>query len=330
MKKNIWIAVYITLALGVIALIVFHEKILHKLDDTGIVVDLFHEFNDDDELSLAINLGQLKLWPMSAEKFFSIRYSLDADDMSGYALEFTCEKPDFSKCDKIVINKEDRADITTRTYNKTDSLEAKTIYDEFTALDVFNLKSVESLPLGEYLGVRLGIFPSASLSLVNISVEVSDNKRLNRFSITPGKHNDERYVKIFEIFKNHGIWPEDPKKKKSYEFDTKVIEKIQTFYSRHIFGNEFANDSVMEKYCTKRFAQELRDDYNKEFSDGGGYAVWKFRSNAQDGEDIQEVIRILPLGNRNYLVYYNDMGNKGTHIISIVQQDGDIFMDKLD
>ncbi len=112
--------------------------------------------------------------------------------------------------------------------------------------------------------------------------------------------------------------------------DAKAIEKIQTFYSKHIFGNEFANDSVITKYCTKELAQELSKAYDNEFIDGGGYAVWKFRSNAQDGEDIQEVEKIEPLGDGKYLVHYNDMGNKGTHTITIAIQDGEIFFDKLD
>ena len=116
----------------------------------------------------------------------------------------------------------------------------------------------------------------------------------------------------------------------SENIDVKAIEKIQTFYSKHIFGNEFANDSVIAKYCTKGLAQELSKAYDNEYSDGGGYAVWKFRSNAQDGEDIQEVEKIEPLGDGKYLVHYNDMGNKGTHTISIVIQDGEIFFDKLD
>ena len=113
-------------------------------------------------------------------------------------------------------------------------------------------------------------------------------------------------------------------------FDAKAIAKIQTFYSKHIFGNEFANDSVIAKYCTKSLAQELSKAYDNEFSDGGGYAVWKFRSNAQDGEDIHEIEKIEPLGDGKYLVHYNDMGNKGAHTITIVQQDGEIFFDKLD
>ena len=116
----------------------------------------------------------------------------------------------------------------------------------------------------------------------------------------------------------------------SNTFDAKAIAKIQTFYSKHIFGNEFANDSVMAKYCTKELAQKLRDEYDNEYSDGGGYAVWKFRSNAQDGENIREIEKIESLGEGKYIVHYNDMGNKGSHTITIVQQDGEIFFDKLD
>ena len=113
--------------------------------------------------------------------------------------------------------------------------------------------------------------------------------------------------------------------------DSKAIEKIQTFYSKHIFGNEFANDSIIAKYCTKELAQKLRDDYDNEYSDdGGGYAVWKFRSGAQDGKDIHEIEKIEPLGDGKYIVHYNDMGNKGTHTITTVIQDGEIFFDKLD
>jgi len=124
--------------------------------------------------------------------------------------------------------------------------------------------------------------------------------------------------------------PEKSKKSTSNNTDSKAIEKIQSFYTNYIFGNEFASDSVIATYCTKSLAQELSKAYDDEFSDGGGYAVWKFRSNAQDGEDIHEIEKIEPLGNGKYLVHYNDMGNKGTHTITIVQQDDDIFFDKLD
>ena len=112
--------------------------------------------------------------------------------------------------------------------------------------------------------------------------------------------------------------------------DSKAIEKIQTFYANYIFGNEFASDSVIAKYCTKELAQELSKAYNDEFSDGGGYAVWKFRSDAQDGEGIHEIEKIEPIGDGKYLVHYNDMGNKGTRTITTAIQDGEIFFDKID
>ena len=112
--------------------------------------------------------------------------------------------------------------------------------------------------------------------------------------------------------------------------DAKVFEKILTFYTNYIFGPQEASDSVIAMYCTKSLAQELSKAYDAEYSDGGGYAVWKFRSDAQDGEDIHEVEKIEPIGDGKYLVHYNDMGNKGTHTITIVQQNGEIFFNKLD
>ena len=116
----------------------------------------------------------------------------------------------------------------------------------------------------------------------------------------------------------------------SNALDAKVFEKILTFYTNYIFGPQEASDSVIAMYCTKSLAQDLSKAYNDEFSDGGGYAVWKFRSGAQDGEDIHEIEKIESLGDGKYIVHYNDMGNKGTHTITTVIQDGEIFFDKLD
>ena len=115
----------------------------------------------------------------------------------------------------------------------------------------------------------------------------------------------------------------------SEDIDARAIEKIQTFYGKYIFGREEATDSVIAQYCTKALAQKLRDDYNNEFADGGGYAIWEFRSGAQDGEDIQEVEKIEPLGESKYLVHYNDMGNKGVLTISTVVENNEILFDKI-
>ncbi|MCR5248063.1 MAG: hypothetical protein K6E14_09820 [Paludibacteraceae bacterium] len=113
------------------------------------------------------------------------------------------------------------------------------------------------------------------------------------------------------------------------DMNAKAIEKIQTFYGKHIFGRQEATDSVIAQYCTKALAQKLKDDYNNEFSEGDGYAIWEFRSGAQDGEDIQEVEKIESLGENRYLVHYNDMGNKGTLTISTVVENNEILFDKI-
>lgn len=115
----------------------------------------------------------------------------------------------------------------------------------------------------------------------------------------------------------------------SEDIEAKAIEKIQTFYEKYIFGRQEATDSVIAQYCTKTLAQKLRDDYDNEFSEGGGYAIWEFRSGAQDGEDIQEVEKIENLGENRYLVHYNDMGNKGTLTISTIVENNEILFDKL-
>ncbi|WP_303733115.1 hypothetical protein [Fibrobacter succinogenes] len=243
--------------------------------------------------------------------------------MGGLALEFTCKTADFSKCTKTAY--EDDGKNIHKSVKTAEPQEAKAIYNEFIELNIFDLNSIETKPLGVYLD----IYQIAYLCS-DVSIEVANEKRLNRFSIRPSEHNDERYSKIFNIFKNHGFLPEESKKNTSNDADSKVIEKIQSFYTNYIFGNEFANDSVIAKYCTKELAQELSKAYDNEFSDGGGYAVWKFRSDAQDGEDIHEIEKIEHLGNGKYLVHYNDMGNKGTHTITIVQQNGEIFFNKLD
>lgn len=319
-KKFIWIAV----AICVIALIYFHQDIIRKLDDANVFrIDEFHEFNADDEQNLKNLLSKYDLKPISSGDFFSLRYAFSNDDMGGLALEFTCKTADFSKCTKTIY--EDDGNNIHKTVKSTEQQEAKNIYNDFIELDIFDLKSIETKPLGVYLEIY-----NIAYLCSNLSIEVSDEKRLNRFSITPGKHNDERYAKIFNIFQTHDFLPEKPQKNTNNALDSKAIEKIQTFYSRHIFGDEFANDSVIARYCTKELAQELSKAYDDKFSDGGGYAVWKFRSDAQDGKDIHEIEKIEPLGNGKYIVHYNDMGNKGAHTITTVIQDGEIFFDKLD
>ncbi len=111
------------------------------------------------------------------------------------------------------------------------------------------------------------------------------------------------------------------------ELDAKAIEKIQKFYKEYVFGREEATDEVINSYCTKKLAKKLADDYEYE---GGGYAVWDFRSGAQDGDsDVQKVNNVEALGEGKYKVSYNDMGTKGSCIISVVVDGDTILFDEI-
>ena len=67
--------------------------------------------------------------------------------------------------------------------------------------------------------------------------------------------------------------------------EAKTPEMIKEFYKKYVFDNmqerEEVTDDVIKKYCTKKLAKKLADDYEYE---GGGYAIWDFRSGAQDGD----------------------------------------------
>ena len=110
--------------------------------------------------------------------------------------------------------------------------------------------------------------------------------------------------------------------------NSKAIEKIQEFYKNYVFGRETLTREVAYKYCSKSLVKKLADDYDY---DGEGYAVWDFRSGAQDGDsDVQEVISIEEFTENTYKVTYNDMGHKGVCIISVIPKGDDILFHEIE
>ena len=113
--------------------------------------------------------------------------------------------------------------------------------------------------------------------------------------------------------------------------EAKTPEMIKEFYKKYVFDNmqnrEEVTDAVINKYCTKKLAKKLADDFEYE---GGGYAMWDFRSGEQDGDsDVQEVTKVESLGGGKFKVHFNDMGNKGTRILTVVLEDGNIRFDEI-
>ena len=108
----------------------------------------------------------------------------------------------------------------------------------------------------------------------------------------------------------------------------KAIGLIQEFYKEYVFGTQAVTDAVINKYCTEKLARKLKDDYD---FDDDGYAIWDFRSEAGDGDsDVQELTDVEPLGDGKYKVFYNDMGNKGSLILTIVLKDENILFDGIE
>ena len=107
------------------------------------------------------------------------------------------------------------------------------------------------------------------------------------------------------------------------EIDAQAIEKIQEFYMNYVFGDKEATDDVINKYCTKKLAKKLAGDYEYE---GGGYAVWDFRSGGQDSDE-SKVLNVEALGDGKYKVV---MDANATCIISVVVEGNNILFDEID
>lgn len=105
--------------------------------------------------------------------------------------------------------------------------------------------------------------------------------------------------------------------------DSKVTELVKEFYSKYVFGGEEATDEVINKFCTKKLAKKLADDYEYE---GNGYAVWDFRS---EGDDVPEskVLDVKPLGSGKYKVI---MDHDAICVVTVVVENDKILFDEAD
>ncbi len=104
--------------------------------------------------------------------------------------------------------------------------------------------------------------------------------------------------------------------------DAKVSANIQEFYKNYVFGREELTDEAVNKYCTKRLAKKLADDYEYE---GGGYAIWDFRSGDQDGDETK-VLNVEALGDGKYKVV---MDGNSSRTISVIIDGDNVFFDEI-
>lgn len=90
-------------------------------------------------------------------------------------------------------------------------------------------------------------------------------------------------------------------------------ELIREYYERSVFGGdqEFALAN-----STPKLIDELRkaNDY-----DDNSLALWMMRSEAQDGDDVQEVKSVTPESDSWYAVAINDMGREITVHVMVAE-----------
>ena len=108
------------------------------------------------------------------------------------------------------------------------------------------------------------------------------------------------------------------------EEDAAAEQFIRKFYGTYVLADaDFA--PVAKKYCTEKLLKKLKADYD--FDDGEGYAIWDFRSNAQDGVGKSQVKNVKRV--RDGLVYeveMLDMGHPHTALVTLVKSSDGFFL----
>ena len=103
-----------------------------------------------------------------------------------------------------------------------------------------------------------------------------------------------------------------------------AVRFIRYFYTTCVFGNAGC-EPLLKKHCTERLLRKLHAGYGY---DGDGYAVWFFRTGAQDGpSDVSEVREVVALGGGCFRVNFVDMGTEGHRIVKIVDENGAMKFD---
>lgn len=98
-----------------------------------------------------------------------------------------------------------------------------------------------------------------------------------------------------------------------------IVSMIAELYNDYVFGSKEFDEAEASRFCTKRMAEKLKADYDFE---GGGYAVWDFRTDAQDGAEGDGLKSISKKAENVYSAVIYDNGVKADVDLFIVIEDG--------
>lgn len=110
-----------------------------------------------------------------------------------------------------------------------------------------------------------------------------------------------------------------------------VTAFLQELYDKYVFWSDrVGNFEDVVEHFSPEILTKLRKAYEYEY-DGSGYAVWLFRTGAQDGlEDKSKVTSISTEGDDWYTVFFSDMGLKGSCRFHAKLVDGKVFVSEFE
>ena len=113
--------------------------------------------------------------------------------------------------------------------------------------------------------------------------------------------------------------------------DAEDESAIQDFITNMYEKDLYTEYDFLEKHCSKAFLQYLKDQYEYDVE---GYAVWLFRTSANDGkpgaEDVKSKVLSITKDNEGWYHYtFTDGGWHGENKIKLHMENGKVVMDDL-
>lgn len=116
------------------------------------------------------------------------------------------------------------------------------------------------------------------------------------------------------------------------EQDAKAKAMIRKFFEIATCGSKINYDyRYLESHCTEKLLNKLKEDYEGYAENIDGYAIWDFRTWAQDG-DLglkTKIISITSLGDNWYRYDYFDCDSRCAKKIRFVNENGKLKADQI-
>ena len=160
------------------------------------------------------------------------------------------------------------------------------------------------------------------------SVKLSDFDEHGNWQRVTFKHGDySHFYKRTILYKGDANTFQDDIDK-AHEGDPVIQQFIIDMYEHQKY-NEY---DFLEQHCTPRLLKHLKDQYEY---DGEGYAVWLFRTGAQDGkpdvENVRDQVISIAKDNEGWYHYqFTDAGWRGENKLKIFVENGKVMMDQVE